>query len=153
MDLISKKVITSQIANQRKIQIDEGVALAKKIDLLRETLGSLELQHKNFLDKKEKELLSVTSNLEKDISNKKIEIKKLEEHRLKLLLPLGKEKKELEDLKKEILNSENVVKEKIILLDKQQQDLNLFYFLTILTNYLFRFLKNLFRLIHCDIVL
>lgn len=88
MKILAKKAIDVQVTAQKKAQIDEGVAIATKIDALRQTLLSLEAQHKNFIDGMKDSLNIETKYLIEKIANLKLEISNLEEEREKLLIPL-----------------------------------------------------------------
>lgn len=110
MKLLDKKTIHSVTAHQRKSQIDEGVMLAKKIDTLRETLSSLEQQHKLFIEGMQDNLKSSIKELEEEIRDKKSEVQMLEEDRKRLLEPLTdawnvykKQNAELETEKEELI--------------------------------------------------
>lgn len=46
--LLDKKVVNAEVATQKKHQIDSGLALAKKVDALRETLGNEEQELELF---------------------------------------------------------------------------------------------------------
>lgn len=48
MKLLDKKTISQQRSNERKMEIDEGIKLAKKIDTLRETASKEEQNLANF---------------------------------------------------------------------------------------------------------
>lgn len=58
--LLPKSVINADLATQRKIQIDQGVALAQKVDAIRETLQeeekNLELFRANTIAKVQQEI-------------------------------------------------------------------------------------------------
>lgn len=88
MKLLDKKSIATQVANQRKGQIDEGIALAQKIDKLRATHSSLEQQHNEYVAKMKEILETQLRGLEEGIQAKKKELVIIEEERQKLLEPL-----------------------------------------------------------------
>ena len=79
MKLQPKQQITQSINLERKTQIDEGIALAKKIDVLRETLASLEKQHQDFIAGSRVEIEKNLKVLQERKSNLLGEINKLEE--------------------------------------------------------------------------
>lgn len=80
-----------QIAKERKAQIDEGVALARKVDALRETLGNLEAQQTSFLNGMQSELHNRTNHLIEKIAGMERDVLDLEEKRKELLKPLSNE--------------------------------------------------------------
>lgn len=91
MKLLPKRQITLVVAQERKQHIDEGVAIARKVDALRESLATLEKQHKDFLEQ-----ISLESQTKRDEAQAKLdqlqrEIGDLTESRQKLLEPLDKE--------------------------------------------------------------
>lgn len=91
MKLLDKKVIDSQKALERKIEIDEGVKLAKKVDTLRETIATEEKRLADFriesLKTIQTEIRSYTDKRD-TLAN---EIKSLEKIRIELQKPLDKE--------------------------------------------------------------
>ena len=88
MKLRDKKQIASDFQEQKKSQVDEGVRIAKNVDLLREELASLEKQRKDFLDGSKLELTKATGKLLERIEILKGEVKKLEERQAELRKPL-----------------------------------------------------------------
>lgn len=96
MKLLKKSVLTQELNTQRKTQIDEGVHLATKIDALRKSLNELEVQHQNFIETKQTELDNIFKSLEREIKEKQLEIKTLEERRKQLLKPLDEEHEKLD---------------------------------------------------------
>lgn len=102
MKLQPKQQITQSINLERKTQIDEGIALAKKIDLLRETLASLEKQHNDFIAGSRVEIEKNLKVLQERKSNLLGEINKLEERRVILMKPLDDEWLKIEDEKQEL---------------------------------------------------
>lgn len=91
MKLLSKRQINTDIARERKNQIDEGITLATKIDTLRRTLADLESQHKKFIDGMQGELELRTKDLLDNIAYLQREILELKEERKKLQIPLDSE--------------------------------------------------------------
>ena len=88
MKLLPKKAVNTQVQSAHKAMIDEGVLIAKKVDTLRQTLTSLESQHNQFIAGMKGELEQKLGGLQKLLSLKEIEVKELEEKRLKLIEPL-----------------------------------------------------------------
>jgi len=116
MKLLPKSVVNSELASQKKKQIDEGLMIAKKVDALRETLSSLEEQHRRFLGSMEIELKLQTKPLLDEIAHRKAEIKQLSLKREELLVPLTKEWSEVNEERKKIDKiTEQMSKERAIL--------------------------------------
>ena len=121
MKLLPKSIINSELASQKKKQIDEGLLIAKKVDALRQTLASLETQHTNFISSMKSELKAQTQPLIDEIASKKLEIKNLSAKREELLVPLTKEWNEVNSKRKEIDKiSDELAKERANLKQKQQ---------------------------------
>lgn len=99
MKLQSIKQLNNELANERKKQIDEGLYIAQKVDVLRQTLASLEAQHQKFLAGSREESDKVIAELDQKKSTLKNEISKLEERRIELLKPLNDKWDELEEQK------------------------------------------------------
>ena len=97
MRLLDKKAISSDFNVQRKMQIDEGTNIARKVDVLRETLVSLENQHKTFIAGMRQDLINQTKALEEQKSAVQGEVKQLEQRRKELLKPLDDEWAKLYD--------------------------------------------------------
>ncbi len=91
MKLLKKQSVNTQAAVQRKMQVDEGVKIAQKVDTLRQTLGNLQQQHDTFVNGMKAELERTTQGLSDGIENKKRELKELEVERQKLVAPLDRE--------------------------------------------------------------
>ncbi len=88
MQLLSKQVVNQKVAQQKKAQIDEGIAIARKVDALRKTLSDLEVQHRNFIDGIKRTADIETKDLMQRIADLKAELKDLQESRQKALVPL-----------------------------------------------------------------
>lgn len=91
MRLLQKSVVSKDISDQRKQQIDEGIAIAQKIDKLRETLLSLQKQHDDFIAGIRADLEEKTKFLFEEITTRKLELENLERQRQQLLLPFTAE--------------------------------------------------------------
>jgi hypothetical protein len=113
MKLLKKSVVTQELINQKKIQIDEGIVLANKIDALRISLSNLEHQHKDFIDNKQIELDKIFKSLEMEIKEKRNELALLEEKRTQLLIPLNEEWLKISE-EKEILTEQATSLNKVI---------------------------------------
>lgn len=97
MKLLTKQQINTTYQDTRRKEIEEGVKLAKKVDTLRETLSSLEAQHKAFLAGMSRELEEKTKSKQQHIALLESEVKKLEERKKTALEPLDKEWQKLEE--------------------------------------------------------
>ncbi len=116
MKLLPKSVINTELANQKKKQIDEGLLIARKIDALRITLLSLEKQQKDFISGMKDEVNKELKSLIDKLASTKIEIQDLEDKRKLLLLPLTKEWNEVNEQRKQIKEKgEQLIKEQIII--------------------------------------
>lgn len=105
MKLQSRKTLHSQSIAEKQIQIDEGVKIAKKIDVMRETLSSLEVQHEKLTVLLTEESNLLKKKLDLEVATKRSEIASLEEKRRALLKPLEEEEKAIK-LKREELTSD-----------------------------------------------
>ncbi len=91
MKLLDKKKILSESNAQKKEQIDEGVRIAKKVDILREELPRLEKQRADFLAGSQMELdKAIGSRIEKKATLDR-EIKVAGEELARLRKPLDDE--------------------------------------------------------------
>lgn len=99
MKLLDRKIISNDFVLQKKAQIDEGVIIARKVDVLRETLASLEKQHRDFIAGTRQDLLNATSQLINEKESLQGEIRSLNERRQKLLKPLDDEWETLQEEK------------------------------------------------------
>ncbi len=91
MILPTKIDVNKAQANQRKIEIDNGVALARQIDSLRSTFAQERVAHEMWKKSSIDELNRQMEGLQDGIDAKKREIIELDEQRRKLLEPLDKE--------------------------------------------------------------
>jgi len=91
MKLLDKRKIASDSAAQKKAQIDEGVEIARKVDLLREELVSLEKQRATFLSGSQLELKKAIGALELRKADIEGEIRMAEERLVELRKPLDDE--------------------------------------------------------------
>lgn len=106
MKLLKKSEVLREVNFQKKLQVDEGVHIATRVDTLRKTLAELEIQYSEIASKKQIELTEQFKTLESEIREKIYEISTLEDRRIELLKPLDKE---LEMIKK--LQSKQETKE------------------------------------------
>lgn len=108
------------VNNQKRLDIDNGLKLARKVDNLRETV----LEEENRYNLFKEETIKI---IQQDINNKifekeslQVEIKKLEEQRKSLMIPLDKEwgnvnssKQSLQTEKDILTSDQKVLNEKI----------------------------------------
>ncbi len=106
MKLLDKKTINKDQQDLRRSQIEEGTLLARKIDVLRETLSSLEKQHADFLVSSQKQTQEVMTQLESNLEPLRQEIRALESKRVALMKPLDEEWEKLDVAKEK--HEENV---------------------------------------------
>lgn len=125
MKLLKKSTINVEIASERRKQIDEGMFVAKKVDLLRETLVNLEQQHEKFVDGMEKQLVDRTKETAIKLKSLQDEIISLQEKRKLLLIPLDEEWKKVSIKELEIDKLKNDLIEQSSLLLRQQSDLDI----------------------------
>lgn len=117
MKLLEKQQVNTQKAKERKLEIDEGAKLAKKIDILRETFSK---EQTNLLKFRDESLENIRKEIELGIEKKNQlyrEITEAEERKKTLLLPLDKEFDQIE-MSKSLLQQrieEFEIKENIIL--------------------------------------
>ena len=88
MKLLFQKTIASDLQLQKKLQIDEGLALARRVDKLREALLSLEAQHRKFIEGTRQSLKDAVGNLETRKTSLEGEVRSLEE-KLKIKVPIS----------------------------------------------------------------
>lgn len=125
MKLLKKSTINVEIASERRKQIDEGMFVAKKVDLLRETLVNLEQQHAKFVDGMERQLVDRTKETAIKLKSLQDEITSLQEKRNLLLIPLDEEWKKVNIRELEIEKLKNDLIEQSSLFLKQQLDLDI----------------------------
>ena len=132
MKLLKKSVLKNELEAQKKLQVDEGVYIANKVDALKKSLVELEVQHRTFIENKQLEIDDQFKLLEREIKEKKVEIKSLEEKRVELLKPLDEEHKKLNQRKVELETKEKEISKSLFLLKEytkqvqnQEIDLNL----------------------------
>ena len=127
MKLLPKQKVNSLVEDQKRVQIEEGVILARKVDALREKLADLQKQHELFVSGMEDNLKERTGELFKEIKLKEAEIKLLEVKRKELLKPLDdawltvKEKEAtLSNFEASLRVKEGQIEQKLKLIDKDK---------------------------------
>lgn len=114
MKLLSKQEVSKQKALESKIEIDEGLKLAKKIDYLREQAPKEEINLKKFRDETLKQIKSEIDSLISEKNSLGVEISLKRKEKLNLEAPLNlkeleTEKKELKLLKDQLLEKETAL--------------------------------------------
>lgn len=97
MKIPDRKTINTQLAESKRSQIDEGVRIAKKIDVLRDSLLDLERSRNDFIQNTAMEIEKANLLGQSKLEEIKKEIKKAEEYRGKLREPLDLEWQNLEE--------------------------------------------------------
>lgn len=103
MKILSQKQVNASVAESRKQQIDDGVKVAQKVDLLRGEVAEMQKAKILFMEQSKKEIEQATTPLYERLENLKSEVLSLELRREELLKPLDEEYDILR-LKKEELN-------------------------------------------------
>ena len=111
MKIPSKQIVNTQIADQKRHQVLEGVMIAKKVDVLRASLLELERNQKNFIEQSTIELTKATEKLHTKKIVLEREIKEAEEKLAELRKPLDEEWKQL------VISQNNYEKEYTLLFD------------------------------------
>lgn len=102
MKLLPKKEIDKQKADERKRLIDEGMALAKSVDKLRETRA---IEEKNLREWRLDNVTRIQQEIESYLEvkeNLRKETEAMEALRKKLIEPLDKEWEEINKIKQEL---------------------------------------------------
>lgn len=102
MRLLTKSEVQQELAVERKMQIDEGISLARKVDHIRQTAGSEEALLEQFRSGTTAVVLEEVSDLIVQRDNLKVEVRSLEEQRDTAFDPLYTKEAEV-DKKLELL--------------------------------------------------
>jgi len=126
MKLLSRPQANAEAARNRKAQIDEGMKIAGRVDVLRKTLSDLEKQHSEYVSKIKEEGKTIMSGLEQEILALRREIGELTAQKNELLKPLDAEwelarkaKKEGEEVLEEVKGLHIIVEK-----EKAKQEVN-----------------------------
>lgn len=112
MKLLAKREISIDLGRQKKIQIDEGINLARKVDALRE---QLQTETGNLRRFREEAITGVQKEIDSYVHQKDIlkdAVKDLREKRLQLLIPLDVEWARLERRKEQFSKIELIQEQK-----------------------------------------
>lgn len=99
MKIPDKKIVNIQINEAKRRQIDEGVIIAKKIDILRAELSSLENRRREFIEGNKKVLEKELSELSE---KKNVLLRKIHEYESKYKGMTEIEVKEQKDIERGI---------------------------------------------------
>lgn len=102
MKLLDKKSISQEKAKERKLEVEEGAKLARKVDALRETAAKEELNLAKFRIEYMKTIQAEMSELLGQRDALRSTVDALEERRKELLKPIDAEKKALSERKTEL---------------------------------------------------
>lgn len=123
MKLLQKSTITNQKNAERKLEIDEGLALARRIDALRETSAKEETNLLTYRATALKQVQNEIGVLVKQKEDLQEEIKRQEEHRKELLKPLDKEWEQIYEKKLQIDKDSNANILLVFQLKEEEQQL------------------------------
>ena len=124
MKLLPKKVVNSMVQDQKRAQIEEGVQLAHRVDLLRAKLADLEHQNELFIAGMQDQLRQKTKGYFSDIGDLQLEIKLLEAKRSELLKPLDFMREQL-DTRESALNAKSLeIDSKLLEMARKEQVTN-----------------------------
>jgi hypothetical protein len=118
MKLANPRTIQTTINEERRMDIDNGIKIARRVDNLRETLSVLETRHALFNEATTKELREMTENLNEEILAKELIIADLERKKAKLLLPVTLKWDDVNAKEQELIKE----KEKLISLRNELTD-------------------------------
>lgn len=123
MKLLDKKTISNDLAKQKKLQIDEGIKLATKVDVLRET----SVKEAGNLERFRKETIAaVQVEIDVEIRKRdtlKDEIKILEEKKRVAQIPLDAEWAKVQEEQIKLLKDKQVWGEKSDILKEREEEI------------------------------
>jgi hypothetical protein len=122
MKIPSKQQVSVQIADQKRHQILEGVQIAKRVDVLRNSLAELERNQKNFIEQSTKELTEATDKLYTKKVVLEREIKEAEIKLAELRKPLDEEWKRVNDKTDELRQYANDLSSKSLSFDLDKDE-------------------------------
>lgn len=126
MKLQSKSAVNSQVAEEKRKQISEGVKIAQKVDILRETLSDEEI---NFQNRKENMIATLKAEIDPLAREKQQlleELPNLREQKCKLLEPvdLTEARSKVRQEEKELKEREDSLVIREVKVSSQEKDLN-----------------------------
>lgn len=122
--LLDKKELAQQRSNERKLEIEEGVKLARKVDALRETVAVEEVKLSKF---KTETTSQVKAEIDALIIEKGLietEVTLLRKERIDLQKPLDAEWEKLRAKEKIVQNLSEIIEGKLDLIDQLEQKLD-----------------------------
>lgn len=121
MRLLKKSAVASEASQQKKQLIDEGIAIARKVDALRQALAGLEEQQSRFVGGMEEELRRRTKALFDEIAGRESEIRALEERRKDLTAPLDAEWQKVRSASSEVQSSKMLIEKGLKVLAEKEK--------------------------------
>ncbi len=121
MKLQPKRQVNAEVATHKKAQIDEGVKLAGKIDVLRETLAKEEGNLRQFREGSVKAVREEIDTLITDKENLKGDIVSLERRKAEALAPLDAEWAKIEQEKDAIQKSKISLNQAVFELNEREK--------------------------------
>ncbi len=97
MKILKKNEAIAEVAKQKREQIDEGIALATKVDLLRSTIGNLEQQHTQYIAGMKDSLEKEIEPLKREKESLKFEVESARKELVRLRMPLDDEWKRVKE--------------------------------------------------------
>lgn len=123
MKLLDKYQINTLKATERKKEIDEGLKLAKKVDALRELTAKEQANIEKFREQTLKEVKNEITDLISQRGVLDTDVKRLQEERQRLLVPLTNEWLEVSNLKEQLNDKKEEIHEKEIEFIQKTDDL------------------------------
>lgn len=124
MKLLDKKSLSQQKANERKLEVEEGAKLARKVDALRETASKEELNLAKFRIEYIKTIQTEMSELIERRDSLRSTVDSLEERRKELLKPIDSELGKLKEKREELESLDHVIRETLAKLAKKEDELH-----------------------------
>ena len=118
MKLLDPRSIAVNINEQKRIDIDNGVILARRVDTLRDTLAQEEKKLAVFKEVTVKVVQEEINTIISLLENKKEELSNLEKEKEKLLAPLTEEWNSVEKTKQIVMEQ----KQKLVILEKEHKE-------------------------------
>lgn len=120
--LLEKQEIAQKKSNEKRLEIDEGLKLARKVDSLRETAAVEEAKLKKFRDESLRQIKSEITPWSRKLEDIKANVLHCEERRRKALEPITREMEELKSTREAITRMEDeAYKRTVILTDREEK--------------------------------
>lgn len=124
MKLLTKQEITNKKATERKVEIDEGIKLARKVDGLRQIVSEEEKSLARFRSESLSHMRAEIKPLVEEKESLSEEIEKLKQQRNLLRAPLDKEWSEVRSHQARLVAQEESLDEKISKLQMSEEHIN-----------------------------